>query len=78
MFYFEGADIPAKYDLVNWQKTPEGLLKLVLIGHVDEYDIHLNESIVQWMTGSNQVFKNEKCPNKMTSQSISSDLPDII
>ncbi|XP_068575571.1 olfactory receptor CR1 [Cebidichthys violaceus] len=55
MFYFRGADIPAKYDLVNWQETPEGSLKLVLIGRVDGFDLHLNESAIQWSTGSNQV-----------------------
>ncbi|KAM6932520.1 extracellular calcium-sensing receptor-like [Lycodopsis pacificus] len=55
MFYFQGADIPAKYDLVNWQETPEGSLKLALIGRVDGFDLHLNESAIQWSTGSNQV-----------------------
>ncbi|XP_073342333.1 extracellular calcium-sensing receptor-like [Pagrus major] len=55
MFYFQGADILAKYDLVNWQNTPEGSLKLVLIGRVDGFDLHLNESAIQWSTGSNQV-----------------------
>ncbi|XP_018555891.1 LOW QUALITY PROTEIN: extracellular calcium-sensing receptor-like [Lates calcarifer] len=65
MFYFQGADIPAKYDLVNWQNTPEGTLKLVLIGHVDGFDLHLNESAIQWSTGSNQVpvsVCSESCP----------------
>ncbi|XP_026220581.1 extracellular calcium-sensing receptor-like [Anabas testudineus] len=65
MFYFQGADIPAKYDLVNWQNTPEGKLKLVLIGRVDGFDIHLNESTIQWSTGSNQVpvsVCSESCP----------------
>nr|XP_020478066.1 extracellular calcium-sensing receptor-like [Monopterus albus] len=65
LFYFHGADIPAKYDLVNWQKTPEGSLKLVLIGHVDGFDIHLNESAIQWSTGSNQIpvsVCSESCP----------------
>uniref|UniRef100_A0A3Q1EDJ4 Olfactory receptor C family, r1 n=1 Tax=Acanthochromis polyacanthus TaxID=80966 RepID=A0A3Q1EDJ4_9TELE len=64
-FYFQGADIPAKYDLVNWQKTPEGTLKLVLIGRVDGFDFHLNESAIQWSTGSNQVpvsVCSERCP----------------
>ncbi|XP_055370247.1 extracellular calcium-sensing receptor-like [Betta splendens] len=53
-FYFQGADIPAKYDLVNWQTTPEGTQKLVLIGRVDGFEIHLNESAIQWSTGTNQ------------------------
>ncbi|XP_049919220.1 extracellular calcium-sensing receptor-like [Epinephelus moara] len=65
MFYFQGADIPAKYDLVNWQNTPKGSLKLVLIGRVDGSDLHLNESAIQWSTGSNQVpvsVCSESCP----------------
>ncbi|XP_035536393.1 extracellular calcium-sensing receptor-like [Morone saxatilis] len=65
MFYFQGADIPAKYDLVNWQKTPEGPLKLVLIGRVEGFNLHLNESAIQWSTGSNQVpvsVCSESCP----------------
>ena len=57
MFYFRGGDTTAKYDLVNWQNTPEGSLKLVLIGRVDGFDLHLNESAIQWSTGSNQVSK---------------------
>ena len=61
MFHFQGADIPAKYDLVNWQKTPEGSLKLVLIGRVDGFDLHLNESAIQWSTGSNQVVTITSC-----------------
>uniref|UniRef100_A0A8D0AIV8 Olfactory receptor C family, r1 n=1 Tax=Sander lucioperca TaxID=283035 RepID=A0A8D0AIV8_SANLU len=65
MFYFQGGDAPAKYDLVNWQNTPEGSLKLVLIGRVDGFDLHLNESAVQWSTESNQVptsVCSESCP----------------
>uniref|UniRef100_A0AAV2J129 Phosphoinositide phospholipase C n=1 Tax=Knipowitschia caucasica TaxID=637954 RepID=A0AAV2J129_KNICA len=54
-FYFQGGDIPAKYDLINWQKTPEGSLKLVLIGKVDGFDIDLNETMIQWSTGTSQV-----------------------
>ncbi|XP_070762541.1 extracellular calcium-sensing receptor-like [Enoplosus armatus] len=65
MFYFQGADIPAKYDIVNWQNTPKGPLKLVLIGRVDGFDLHLNESAIQWSTGSNRVpvsVCSESCP----------------
>uniref|UniRef100_A0A8C6S5G8 G-protein coupled receptors family 3 profile domain-containing protein n=1 Tax=Neogobius melanostomus TaxID=47308 RepID=A0A8C6S5G8_9GOBI len=54
-FYFQGGDIPAKYDLVNWQKSPEGSLRLSLIGKVDGFDIDLNETGIQWSTGSSQV-----------------------
>lgn len=61
MFYFQGADIMAKYDLVNWQSIPEGTLKLVLIGRVDGFDLHLNEAAIQWSSGSNQVNRSEGC-----------------
>nr|XP_046245008.1 extracellular calcium-sensing receptor-like [Scatophagus argus] len=64
-FHFQGADIPAKYDLVNWQKKTDGSLQLVLIGHVDGFDLHLNESAIEWSTGSNQVpvsVCSESCP----------------
>ncbi|KAK2847387.1 hypothetical protein Q5P01_010386 [Channa striata] len=64
-FYFQDGDIPAQYDLVNWQNTPEGTLKLVLVGRVDGFDIHLNESLIQWNTGSSQVptsVCSETCP----------------
>ncbi|XP_034557480.1 extracellular calcium-sensing receptor-like [Notolabrus celidotus] len=64
-FYFQGADIPAKYDLVNWQRTPEGPLKLVLVGGVDGFNLRLNESAIQWSTGSSQVpvsVCSESCP----------------
>ncbi|XP_068440271.1 extracellular calcium-sensing receptor-like [Clinocottus analis] len=65
MFYFQEGDTPAKYDLINWQNTPEGSLRLVLIGRVDGFDLHLNESAIQWSTGSNQVptsVCSESCP----------------
>ncbi|KAM9318205.1 extracellular calcium-sensing receptor-like [Pholidichthys leucotaenia] len=55
IFYFQGPDISASYDLVNWQNTHEGSLKLALIGRVDGFELHLNESAIQWSTGSNQV-----------------------
>lgn len=56
--HFEGSDVPAKYDLVNWQRTPEGNLKLVLIGRVDGFDLRLDESAIQWSTANNQVRKH--------------------
>jgi len=56
-FFFQGADIPAVYDLVNWQTTTEGSLKLVVIGRVDGLELHFNKSTIQWTTGSSQVAK---------------------
>lgn len=54
-FYFDGSDMTARYDLVNWQKTPDGPLKLVVVGRVDGFDLILNESAVQWSTGWDHV-----------------------
>lgn len=56
LLHFRGADVPAKYDLVNWQSTPEGMPKLVLVGRVDGFDLRLNESAIQWSTPNNQVI----------------------
>lgn len=53
--HFQGADVPAKYDLVNWQRTPEGTHKLVLVGRVDGFDLLLDESAIQWSTTGNRV-----------------------
>ncbi|XP_055770497.1 extracellular calcium-sensing receptor-like [Salvelinus fontinalis] len=64
-FYFRGADVPAVYDLVNWQATPQGLLKLVTIGRVDGSNLHINQSAIQWNTGSKTVpvsVCSESCP----------------
>ncbi|XP_047248708.1 extracellular calcium-sensing receptor [Girardinichthys multiradiatus] len=65
-FNFQGADITVKYDLVNWQSSPEGQVQLVLIGLVNDFDLHLNESAIQWSTGSSQVpvsICSEACPS---------------
>ncbi|XP_068172589.1 extracellular calcium-sensing receptor-like [Antennarius striatus] len=65
MFYFQGSDIPAKYDLVNWQMDSKGHLNLILIGLVDGLDLDIDESAIQWSTGSNQVpvsICSESCP----------------
>nr|AEB77795.1 olfactory receptor family C subfamily 15 member 1 [Salmo salar] len=64
-FYFRGADVPAVYDLVNWQATPQGLLKLVTIGRVDGSNLLINQSAIQWNTGSNTVpvsVCSDSCP----------------
>lgn len=56
LLYFQGPDIPAKYDLVNWQDNAEGTLDLVLIGRVSGFDLQLDESAIQWRSGDNQVI----------------------
>ncbi|XP_046907861.1 extracellular calcium-sensing receptor-like [Hypomesus transpacificus] len=64
-FYFRGADIPAAYDLVNWWPTNKGSLKLATIGEVKGSDLRIDESAIQWITGSNEPPKSvcsESCP----------------
>nr|AEB77794.1 olfactory receptor family C subfamily 15 member 2 [Salmo salar] len=64
-FYFRGADVPAVYDLVNWQATPQGLLKLVTIGRVEGSNILIDQSAIQWNAGSNMVpvsVCSDRCP----------------
>ncbi|XP_056466460.1 extracellular calcium-sensing receptor [Gadus chalcogrammus] len=64
-FFFEGADIPAVYDLVNWKSTPDGSLGMFTIGRLVGSDLHLNESAIQWSTGSTQVpisVCSKSCP----------------
>lgn len=56
LLYFRGADILAKYDLINWQRDAEGTLKLVLIGRMAGFDLQLNGSAIEWSTINNQVI----------------------
>nr|BAA26127.1 pheromone receptor [Takifugu rubripes] len=63
--YFRGADIPAMYDLINWQSGTDGTLQLVLIGAVAGFDLQLNESEIEWSAKYNQVpvsVCSESCP----------------
>lgn len=55
LLYFRGADIPAKYDLINWRRGPDGTLELALIGRVAGFDFQLNGSAIEWSTRYNQV-----------------------
>lgn len=56
VLYFRGADIPAKYDLVNWRRGTGGTLELVLVGRVAGFDLQLNGSAIEWSTRHNQVI----------------------
>jgi len=59
-FFFDGADVPAVYDLVNWKTTTDGSLNIWTIGGLLGSDLHLNESAIQWNTGSTQVVQISK------------------
>lgn len=62
--YFRGADIPAMYDLINWQKGTDGSLRLVLIGGVAGFDLQLNESEIEWSAKYNQVIQRKHLNHK--------------
>ncbi|KAG7470970.1 hypothetical protein MATL_G00119540 [Megalops atlanticus] len=64
-FCFEGGDIRAVYDIVNWQDSPDGLLQYVKIGQMEGSELNINDSTIMWTTGSKMVPKSvctEACP----------------
>ncbi|XP_060780468.1 extracellular calcium-sensing receptor-like [Neoarius graeffei] len=54
-FYFQDGEIPAVYDIVNWQRGPEGALQYVLIGRMEGSNLIMNESAINWQGNSNKV-----------------------
>ncbi|XP_073706252.1 olfactory receptor CR1 [Garra rufa] len=47
-FYFQDGSIPPVYDLVNWQRGPDGSFQYVSIGRVDGNQLIINESAISW------------------------------
>ncbi|XP_076139230.1 extracellular calcium-sensing receptor-like [Alosa pseudoharengus] len=64
-FVFHGGDIPAVYDLVNWQEAPNGVLKYITVGRVEGSKLHLEDSAIWWTTGSQVPVSvcSESCPS---------------
>lgn len=57
--FYQNGDPIAYYDLVNWQRRPDGSLDLVKVGFYDaslpaERSLVINDSTIQWPVG-NQV-----------------------
>uniref|UniRef100_A0A9J8AF87 Olfactory receptor C family, r1 n=1 Tax=Cyprinus carpio carpio TaxID=630221 RepID=A0A9J8AF87_CYPCA len=44
-FYFQDGSIPPVYNLVNWQRAPDGSLQYVSIGRVDGNQLIINECL---------------------------------
>ncbi|XP_063061379.1 extracellular calcium-sensing receptor-like [Engraulis encrasicolus] len=63
-FFFQGGDIPAVYDLVNWQASPGGVLTYSTVGRVEGSKLHMEESAIWWATGSKVPVSvcSEPCP----------------
>ncbi|XP_069072155.1 extracellular calcium-sensing receptor-like [Pleurodeles waltl] len=56
IFFDKSGNIPAQYDIVNWQCCLMGSLKYVKVGSYDSSDPHekhlfINSSAIQWTTG---------------------------
>ncbi|XP_051512047.1 extracellular calcium-sensing receptor [Myxocyprinus asiaticus] len=54
-FYFLDGGIPPVYDLVNWQRAPDGSLQYVSVGRVEGSQLIINESAIQWPGDSGKV-----------------------
>ncbi|XP_057203742.1 extracellular calcium-sensing receptor [Triplophysa rosa] len=54
-FYFQDGGIPPVYDLVNWQRAPDGSLHYVTIGKVEGNQLIINESAIIWPGDSGKV-----------------------
>ncbi|XP_069816202.1 extracellular calcium-sensing receptor-like [Dendropsophus ebraccatus] len=60
LFFDDNGDLPAVYDIVNWQLSPEGKLQQVKVGSYDTSitsgDVFtINTSHIQWGTGHHEV-----------------------
>uniref|UniRef100_A0A8C5ME06 G-protein coupled receptors family 3 profile domain-containing protein n=1 Tax=Leptobrachium leishanense TaxID=445787 RepID=A0A8C5ME06_9ANUR len=70
VFFNENGDPPAVYDIVNWQQTLEGVIKLVKVGSYDtaassEDIFSVNSSLVHWPRGGHVVplsVCSKSCP----------------
>lgn len=61
-FFFQGGDIPAVYDLVNWQASPDGVLTYSTVGRVEGFKLHMEESAIWWATGSKVIMFKSLAP----------------
>lgn len=57
----QNGDPIAYYDLVNWQRMPDGSLHLVKIGFYDAslpdgHSLVINDSVIQWPVGKQVCF----------------------
>ncbi|XP_026884874.2 extracellular calcium-sensing receptor [Electrophorus electricus] len=76
-FYFQDGEIPAVYDLVNWQRGPGGTLNYVPIGRLEGSQLIINDSAVSWPGSSNKIpvsVCTNQCPPG-TRKAIKKGLP---
>ncbi|XP_075433994.1 extracellular calcium-sensing receptor-like [Ascaphus truei] len=71
VFFDRNGDLPAVYDIVNWQLGADGMMRHVTVGRFDTVapdgnTFNINASAVMWASGSRQV------PQSVCSQSCTS------
>ncbi|XP_063785743.1 extracellular calcium-sensing receptor-like [Pseudophryne corroboree] len=70
LYFDENGDIPAVYDIVNWQLTQEGTMGQVKVGSYDTITssgqfLNINESLLLWPMGKKETPRSvcsESCP----------------
>ncbi|XP_069072208.1 extracellular calcium-sensing receptor-like [Pleurodeles waltl] len=70
LFFDRYGNIPARFDIVNWQRDPKGTLRHVKVGTYDANalsgkTLNINASAVQWASGNMQVpisVCSPRCP----------------
>ncbi|XP_078524856.1 extracellular calcium-sensing receptor-like [Lissotriton helveticus] len=60
LFFNENGEVPAWYDIVNWQEGPGGALQYVTVGTYDSsapdgHTLTINMTSIHWTTGGTQV-----------------------
>ncbi|XP_069465133.1 extracellular calcium-sensing receptor-like [Ambystoma mexicanum] len=60
IFFDQNGDIPAQYDIVNWQLDPAGNVKYVRVGSYDSRAYQgqvflINTTAIQWSAGQSQI-----------------------
>uniref|UniRef100_A0A3Q3IG21 G-protein coupled receptors family 3 profile domain-containing protein n=1 Tax=Monopterus albus TaxID=43700 RepID=A0A3Q3IG21_MONAL len=70
IYFNENGDPPAKYEIINWQPTENGIVDFVTVGRYDaslpaDKQLSLQKKYLIWAENSNQVpvsVCSEKCP----------------
>ncbi|XP_041120481.1 extracellular calcium-sensing receptor-like [Polyodon spathula] len=65
VYFDENGDIPATYDIVNWQTGKTGALEIVTVGQIDGSEIYIDDKDIVWAGGMNKVpvsICTENCP----------------
>ncbi|XP_018416485.1 PREDICTED: extracellular calcium-sensing receptor-like [Nanorana parkeri] len=78
VFFDKNGDLPAVYDIVNWQRSDDGLIKHVKVGSYDTASTNgdiltINSSEVMWASSEDQVplsVCSESCPPGMRKATI--------